>query len=87
MYGMVRESRCANCEHRKVCSFKEQFLNAQKAVDEVTVHTGDKSIKYLRNFDWIKRVELTYWAAFDAIQDEIRRVSTKEEKRRSKGKK
>ena len=29
----------------------------------------------------------TYWAAFDAIQDEIRRVSTKEEKRRSKGKK
>ena len=45
MYGMVRESRCANCEHRKVCSFKEQFLNAQKAVDEVTVHTGDKSIK------------------------------------------
>ena len=23
-----------------------------------TVHTGDKSIKYLRDFDWIKRVEL-----------------------------
>ncbi len=58
MYGMVRETRCTRCEHRKVCSFKEQFLNAQKAVDEVTVHTGDKSSKYLRDFDWIKRVEL-----------------------------
>ena len=58
MYGGVKETRCANCEHRKVCSFKEQFLNAQKAVDEIAVHTGDKSIKYLRDFDWIKRVEL-----------------------------
>lgn len=58
MHGGVKETRCTNCEHRKVCSFKEHFLSAQKAVDEVAVHTGDKSIKYLRDFDWIKRVEL-----------------------------
>lgn len=58
MYGMVRETRCTHCEHQKVCSFKEQFLNVQEAVDEVTVHTGYKSSKYLRDFDWIKRVEL-----------------------------
>lgn len=58
MNGWAKETRCTNCEHRKVCSFKEQFLNAQKVVDEVTVRTGDKSVKYLRDFDWIKRVEL-----------------------------
>ncbi|NCE64122.1 hypothetical protein D1159_05855 [Pseudoflavonifractor sp. 524-17] len=58
MYGGVKETRCTNCEHRKVCSFKEQFLNAQKAVDAVSVSIGDKSVKYLRDFDWIKRVDL-----------------------------
>lgn len=57
MYG-VKETRCTNCGRRKVCSFKERFLNAQKAVDAVSISIGDKSIKYLRDFDWIKRIEL-----------------------------
>lgn len=58
MYGGIKETRCTNCEHQKVCSFKEQFMNAQEAVDRVSVCIGEKSIKYLRDFDWIKKVEL-----------------------------
>ena len=45
-----------------------------------------KKKRYAKDLD-IGGPLFTYWAAFDAIQDEIRRVSAKEEKRRSKSKK
>lgn len=53
-----KETLCSKCEHRKVCSFKEQFLRAQAAVDTTFVGTDERSGKYLRDFDWIKPVEL-----------------------------
>ena len=37
----VKETQCTHCNHLQICSFKAQFLAAQKAVDEVTVSTGD----------------------------------------------
>ena len=43
MYGGVNETQCTYCDHRHVCSYKEQFLAAQKAVDEVSVSIGDGS--------------------------------------------
>jgi hypothetical protein len=58
MYGYSEKTQCSSCEHCKVCSFKEQFQKAQNAVDKVTVSLGDRSLKYLRDFDWIKKVEL-----------------------------
>ncbi len=58
MYIGCEETQCTHCGHLQVCSFKEQFLKAQKAVNEVTVGVGDRGIKYLRDFDWIKRVKL-----------------------------
>lgn len=36
IYG-VKETQCTRCGHRDVCSLKEEFLEAQKAVDEVYV--------------------------------------------------
>lgn len=35
-YG-VKETQCTHCGHREVCSLKAEFLEAQKAVDEVYV--------------------------------------------------
>lgn len=58
MYSGCEETQCTHCDHLQVCSLKEQFLKAQNAVNEVTVGVGDRGIKYLRDFDWIKRVKL-----------------------------
>jgi len=58
MYGDVKEMRCTRCDHFPVCSLKEQFIAAQKAVDDVNVPLGGNSTKGLRHFDWIKPVEL-----------------------------
>lgn len=35
-YG-VKETQCTRCGHREVCSLKTEFLEAQKAIDEVYV--------------------------------------------------
>lgn len=60
--GISEETLCSNCNHREVCSLTDQYLKAQKAVDDVSVtlgHDGNKvSFKRLRDFDWIKRVRL-----------------------------
>lgn len=45
----VKETQCTHCNHLQICSFKAQFLAAQKAVDEVTVSTGDRSFISLRD--------------------------------------
>lgn len=46
-YG-VKETQCTRCGHREVCSLKTEFLEAQKAIDEVYVsrpcEDGKKSI-------------------------------------------
>lgn len=56
--GGVKETQCTNCNHLQVCSFKEQFLAAQKAVDEVTIDTGGHSFINLHDISWIRPVSL-----------------------------
>lgn len=59
MYNSSKETQCSYCDHLKVCSYKEQFLAAQKAVDDVRVQVGDSVAKTpLSNFDWIRQVKL-----------------------------
>ena len=63
-YGSSKETLCGTCQHLKVCALKQQFLNAQQAVDNVSVTIDNRcadgrvSMKYLRDFDWIKPVSL-----------------------------
>ena len=55
---LTKETACTSCDHKKVCKLSEEFINAQKAVDDVTVHIGDMSMKRLRDFDYIENVSL-----------------------------
>lgn len=55
-HGM--ETQCTRCNHLQVCSYKEQFLAAQKAVDNVTVITGNRSFVNLRDISWIQPIKL-----------------------------
>lgn len=57
-----RETLCRNCSHQEVCSFKDEFLNAREAVNNVSVQRpsdGDE-ICYIQLCDipWIKPVGL-----------------------------
>lgn len=60
--GTYEETMCTNCLHREVCSLSNDFLKAQKKVDDVSItlghHENQVTFKYLRDFDWIKRVKL-----------------------------
>ena len=58
MYSGVKETQCSHCDHSQVCSLKKEFIAAQQAVDNVCVSLGDRTMKDLRNFDWIKPVAL-----------------------------
>lgn len=61
-YG-VKETQCTRCGHREVCSLKTEFLEAQKAIDEVyvsrpsedgktTVITRIRDIKYIESIEF-----------------------------------
>lgn len=54
----VKETLCSHCDHLQVCSLKKEFVAAQQAVDTVSVSLGDRTMKNLRDFDWIKPVAL-----------------------------
>lgn len=62
MFG-VKETCCTRCSHRDVCQFKTEYLAAQHAMDEATVHLESKdgdSVRMirLRDIPWIEPVEL-----------------------------
>lgn len=58
-----KETACTSCDHREVCKLKAEFLKAQETVDGIMVHLASDCMKKLRDFDYIKRVELrcTHW--------------------------
>lgn len=58
MYTGAKEAKCNSCDHHKVCSLKKEFIAAQQAVDNVHVSLENCAMKNLRDFDWIKPVEL-----------------------------
>lgn len=54
---------CAGCAHLHVCKYKEKFLAAQKAVDDLSFSFGrDKdgniTIAKLRDIEWIRQTKL-----------------------------
>lgn len=53
----VKETLCTNCMHRQVCTYKEQFLSVQEAVDNLTVEIGDDSVN-VQNVSWLKPIKL-----------------------------
>lgn len=52
------ETACTSCSHLKVCKFKEEFLKAQTAVNDVTVYLGDGCMIKLRDIKYIPTVQL-----------------------------
>ena len=62
MSECTKATQCTRCIHRGVCSFTEDFLTAQQAVDNLDVTLKDKLGRvrsiYLRNIEWIKAVDL-----------------------------
>lgn len=62
MSGCVKESLCSSCIHREVCSLKEKFLAAQRAVDELKFSYGypDGKVEILKlcNIGFIQPVNL-----------------------------
>lgn len=54
----VKETLCTSCVHREVCSKKEEFQAAQKAVDDILVGLGDKGVIHLSDMKWIRPVQL-----------------------------
>lgn len=59
------ETLCTTCIHREVCSKKEEYLSAVKAVKEMLIPTGNKQTIYLRDMKWIRpvRLECAYYTA------------------------
>lgn len=63
LYSGTEETMCTTCAHREVCSLTKEFIAAQNAVNDLTVHFDDDGgpravMKNLRDFKWIKRVKL-----------------------------
>lgn len=54
----IKETRCTHCAHRLVCGLKEEYLNAQTAVERVNVSRDDDSFTPLNQIKWIRPVEL-----------------------------
>lgn len=59
----VKETQCTRCGHREVCSLKTEFLEAQKAIDEVYIsrpcEDGKKvGMIRIRDIKYIEPVEL-----------------------------
>ncbi len=62
MFG-VKETCCTSCSHKDVCQFKEEYLAAQAAVDNISVNLpakDERANRYinLRNIPWVEPVEL-----------------------------
>ncbi len=62
MFG-VKETCCTKCSHKDVCQFKEEYLAAQAAVDNISVNLpakDERANRYinLRNIPWVEPVEL-----------------------------
>lgn len=61
-YG-VKETQCTYCSHREVCFLKEEFLAAQKTIDEAILHRcyeddEKMAIIRIRDIKYIEPVEL-----------------------------
>lgn len=53
-----KATACTSCIHRGVCVYKDNFLKACDAVNDVMVHLESNRMIRLREIQWIKPVEL-----------------------------
>lgn len=53
-----KETACTSCSHCKVCKLKAQFLKAQEAVNDITVHLDEERMIRLRDIPWVSPVNL-----------------------------
>lgn len=58
-----KETLCVSCSHREICFFKDEFLKAQTAVDNLQIcrksaEDAATCMVSLRNVPWLKPVEL-----------------------------
>ena len=58
-----QEVQCDKCAHLEVCAFKDDFIEVQKAVDNLevdisTVNEGACHIAKISDISWINRIEL-----------------------------
>ena len=62
IHGGVRETSCTRCAHREVCMYKNDYLNALKAVTGATISElssdGKMSVKKVESFDFISRIDV-----------------------------
>ena len=49
---------CKSCDHADVCAKKNEYRDAQEAVNNLMVHFEDKRSTYLRSIDWISGIQL-----------------------------
>lgn len=49
----VKETQCTTCAHREVCALKGELLSAQKAIDNLEVSLGDRTVSLLANMTFI----------------------------------
>lgn len=59
----VKETQCTRCGHREVCSLKIEFLEAQKAINDVYISRPSEDDKKavvtrIRDIKYIEPVEL-----------------------------
>lgn len=63
MHKCCKETMCTRCAHLPVCKYRDQFLDAQKAANNITLYgtsteDGNTTITKLRDVPWIKPIDL-----------------------------
>lgn len=54
----VKETACTTCIHREVCSIKNEFLNAQREIDNLQITNSGGGVMRLCDISFIEPVNL-----------------------------
>ena len=54
----VKESLCTRCIHKDVCSYKHDYLDIVKAVENVTVTRNMYCVKKVIDYDFIGTIHI-----------------------------
>lgn len=55
----VKETLCTRCIHKDVCSYKHDYLDIIKAVENVTVAKGLYCVKKVIDYDFIGTIHVS----------------------------
>lgn len=63
MFERIEETLCTNCAHREVCSYKQDYLNILKAVENAKVvkeeSDGKITSQQVTCYDFIDNISIT----------------------------